>query len=1358
MRPLAENEALKRRISDLEAFSSVRSSSSRGRHQLSSSERSAEARVMEPDYDQMFTMQSTPVFHHEEFMAPFNGDRPPEGEQLVTRVQRIMERTGSVERWRALRAFLGFPFTGTTQSDPDRTSGRPGVLAQGQDAGSACGLDPMPRVLFATQDESWNQRRSDRSQAMSGIQGEFMNPGLGLRPDPTPNFNQPVGQSSSSVARNEGGLEQTVPLREEYDTPQGRDPVFEWFNSVTAPAPVPQSRAGLAPVSDQRPGIGLFRDPPAPLDRPPPQQLGSGRVLDEARGEAFRQQGSHGTGSGQGRLQALQTGGIIDFPAPEMQGRNHQMERVLSSTGQGLLRHQHKASPGIRPRSSAPCLLDASPPKEGGVGPMVGTARSKMHGGPALSASPSHETRIPVGPKGSMEMLRDLNVEQLGLRGVRLATPGKDQEVVPVVHMPDRELGVAMPQGPPPSLDLLGLDPAMDAAISGSSTGCGYVAPGGTNPLLPGASTPFMSMSGPSYPMASPPPPPPNIYDSPRGGYSAPTYTPGGTRVPDGTPPLTPRVTFCPDVQYANLGTRGGVAPHESPLPPPMLPPAAPFQYNLPQASHRMEEPSKLVHHLPLLTAEPGTQDASVAAGDWIARIRPVLTTLSPSAGQWWESTHLTAFSYYQRWLVGEPSERLAVRTEVEVFRKDWEHLSLINERGAVLILGALTTDLQTECVTTRMLTAVGLLFTILVRYQPGGPSEKAAVLSFLSNPTGPETLSDSQASLRRWLRLYNRTAELQLHYPDPSLLIKGLDKLSHLIARSSHASFRLASYRHAQRLDYEPTQKSVLAYAQVLLGEVEQQLLAQDQGQADKRARVRRTDASEDNGDPKGKQPEPPLRSSLLAKAKAKAKPAGATPESSEPWPCKFFDSPNGCRYGKACRQAHAEIRKGAGRCYECGATTHLRPQCPRKDGPEEPPNRKQQRSRRGQGSNPQSAEGANQRSLEPRAADLPEGSIGGAVVGPQPKAPPEGLGPKLSKLALGEPLGLLDGGATHALRPVRDPEEFERSRPLKVGLASGETNELRINRKGTLVTLNKDTQPILPLGVAIRVLGMSVLWREDRCDVVHPVRGRIRVILDKGCPEVPRAVCLALIDELEDQSVLEHGSASEVQALRPQLDETVVGLLAQALSSQDPWTGLHTWLRAAYPEVPNPTLAKCLPNQDGCKSGSTSFNRHTRRKVERGRTLLHLFSGVQTWSHSAYEYTLNVDTERGWNLLDDKVYGYLFEAVLKGHVVAILAGPPCRTWSRLRKMEDDGPPPLRSRHGAERFGFHGLEERYQQLVEGDTVLLLRTLVLMEVMQVVQKKRGEAPGFVLLLNILLTQQRMQSVVAFNETGVHLNR
>ena len=148
----------------------------------------------------------------------------------------------------------------------------------------------------------------------------------------------------------------------------------------------------------------------------------------------------------------------------------------------------------------------------------------------------------------------------------------------------------------------------------------------GSNPLMPGATTPFGRISEPSLLSDRIPPPPPAPYESPRGvpSLAAAAYTPGGTRVPDGTPPVTPgkAVTFGPSVQYATWGaTSPGVETVGPPAPPNVLPPSGMVGCTG-LGPQRMEEPSKLVYHLPQLMAESGTQDASVAAGDWIARIR----------------------------------------------------------------------------------------------------------------------------------------------------------------------------------------------------------------------------------------------------------------------------------------------------------------------------------------------------------------------------------------------------------------------------------------------------------------------------------------------------------------------------------------------------------------------------------------------------------------------------------------------------------------------------------------------------------------------------------------------------------------
>ena len=457
-------------------------------------------------------------------------------------------------------------------------------------------------------------------------------------------------------------------------------------------------------------------------------------------------------------------------------------------------------------------------------------------------------------------------------------------------------------------------------------------------PVGPGI--PGMPVVNPVFPYPVPPPPPvSNVFpleDVPR--------------PPPFSPPESPRV-----VGALNC------TPEGTPIPPP--PPVAGASVSLgisgvagdsrgsgSSGFERIEEPSRLVMSLPSWDVAPGSQDASVAAGDWVARIKPLLMTLSPTAHKWWEGTHAKAYEFYQQWLTGQPSARLAVRAQVEAYHVDWGKLALVNERGAVLLLGALTTELQTECVTTRMLTAMGLLFTVLVKYQPGGPSEKAAVLAYLSSPDPPQGLLATQSALRRWLRLYNRTVELGLHKPDPTLLLRGLDRLGQLASKQAQAAFRLSSYRFEQRLDYEPSDDSVLAYAQVLLGEIEQQMLATEV--PEKKPRVARADVnaesnSEGNnnpsGSPKASTPHQTKGKGKKGKGRDKGTPEQASsPQDSPKNICKGYLTAKGCAYGDNCRMQHDFASAGRQRlCFSCGSldNRHQRHECPTLTNPKGSP-----------------------------------------------------------------------------------------------------------------------------------------------------------------------------------------------------------------------------------------------------------------------------------------------------------------------------------------------------------------------------------------------------------------------------------
>ena len=114
-----------------------------------------------------------------------------------------------------------------------------------------------------------------------------------------------------------------------------------------------------------------------------------------------------------------------------------------------------------------------------------------------------------------------------------------------------------------------------------------------------------------------------------------------------------------------------------------------------------------------------------------------------------------------------------------------------VEERASVLILQALSPDLQTEAISTRALSSVALLFLTMSRFQPGGSAEKATILAYLTQPTteGPAGVQANQQALRKWERLFRRwkdCKELGLQMPHPTLLVRSLDTLVKVIGNKS--------------------------------------------------------------------------------------------------------------------------------------------------------------------------------------------------------------------------------------------------------------------------------------------------------------------------------------------------------------------------------------------------------------------------------------------------------------------------------------------------------------------------------------------------------------------------------------------
>ena len=165
----------------------------------------------------------------------------------------------------------------------------------------------------------------------------------------------------------------------------------------------------------------------------------------------------------------------------------------------------------------------------------------------------------------------------------------------------------------------------------------------------------------------------------------------------------------------------------------------------------------------------------------------------------------------------------------------------------------------------------------------------------------------------------------------------------------------------------------------------------------------------------------------------------------------------------------------------------------------------------------------------------------------------------------------GLLDGGASHALRTAR-PGELESARNTQVSLALGQV-ELGITPEGTLLNA-EPVAPILPLGVVVAELNCRVEWTDKGFQLHHRVRGRIETQLEGQCPTVPEQVCLFLIGEIEE-------GRRQVGCRKVYLQR--IANRVAALSGDEGSNGVDAmlqWLKDVAWDAPDELLARVPPS----------------------------------------------------------------------------------------------------------------------------------------------------------------------------------
>ena len=84
--------------------------------------------------------------------------------------------------------------------------------------------------------------------------------------------------------------------------------------------------------------------------------------------------------------------------------------------------------------------------------------------------------------------------------------------------------------------------------------------------------------------------------------------------------------------------------------------------------------------------------------------------------------------------------------------------------------------------------------------------------------------------------------------------------------------------------------------------------------------------------------------------------------------------------------------------------------------------------------------------------------------------------------------------------------------------------------------------------------------------------------------------------------------------------------------------------------------------------------------------------------------------------DLLDDAVWDPIYSRIQGGEFKALIASPPCGTFSRLRGLPN-GPPKLRGLAGGERYGLPNLTPQQKDHVRKHTLLAVRALQACEAM-----------------------------------------
>ncbi|CAE7391000.1 PIP5K4, partial [Symbiodinium necroappetens] len=732
------------------------------------------------------------------------------------------------------------------------------------------------------------------------------------------------------------------------------------------------------------------------------------------------------------------------------------------------------------------------------------------------------------------------------------------------------------------------------------------------------------------------------------------------------------------------------------------------------------------------------SDSSSVDFGDWLYLIEHVMSDLSTSSAEWWATVVQDAQEFYERYQAADQFSRLSMKPTASpaLSETKWSRL---DRRGATILLGATPDDIKKELVATRTRTTLEVLSRLMVLYRPGSALEKG--------------------------QHYQRARDLKLSVPDPSVTLRGIDQLvKRPIQDNPEVAFRMNLLRYHLKVDFSPSEESILAVHRALLAEFEQMGFKKKAKQVQESTSTARVRAME-TSTPQAAAPSTPTSPSSTGK--------GARP-------CRFYVTDEGCRRGKACKYEHTmkDLSKAdrRDRCYECGAKGHMASACPTKkevqqkavsagDSPASSTGGTGGRGGKG-GRQQRPAEPGDGGGAQPATVSTTTTSPATTTETPVQGVPVEQLIEDAQKLmkafmeqksqpmvqtmrvedgvsreesrspALREfmkqneelirisRMGLLDSGATHPLRARTEKDQAGTMDNVSVTLAGENRVQMVQNKAGTIIA-HQDAQPIVPLGTLVKALGYEFVWDHRGCRLRHPDRKEVRVCTRSTCPEVMQCDALRLIAELEEARLAETMSSlaqlkASVMAAKEHKEKSWKDHVQAYVASGVYEDGIKAVMCAPFmhhmPMKDQLQTIVPLPKDDGEAwqwMKKFPMNRAKRRGLWQAHEwTVHMFAGLGVKNDPLRDLPgfVEIDMKKGWDLNDGKIYGVLLWMAKQGRIRHVIGGPPAGTFSPWHyKRDSDGyKKALRSTH--EPWGLReGLNPDESSKVLNENVMLCK-------------------------------------------------